>query len=75
MPTIERKDNKTVFQKLIEELNFLQSTGIQVVVNNTIMTVKFQLILILGDNLGLNSIVGFIESFKGLNFCRICRLN
>lgn len=37
--------------------------------------IKFQLILILGDNLGLKSILGFTESFKGTHFCRICRIS
>lgn len=29
------------------------------------------MVLIPGDNLGLNSILGFVESFKGTYFCRI----
>jgi len=31
--------------------------------------------LILGDNLGLNSILGFIKSFRAKRFCRACRRN
>lgn len=63
-----------MFKKLIEELNFPRNTGIKVKINNKIITIKFQLILILGDNLGLNGILGFVEYFKGNNFCRVCKI-
>lgn len=33
----------------------------------------FTLLLILGDNLGLNSILGFDESFQANYFCRFCK--
>lgn len=65
--------NKLVFKNLIKELKFLRSTGIEIVVNNTKITFKFQLALILGDNLGLNAICGFVQSFKANFYCRMCR--
>lgn len=67
--------NERVFGKLIEELNFLQRTGIFITVNGVPKLVKFQLVLILGDNLGLNSILGFIECFKNTVCCRICTVS
>ena len=39
------------------------------------IVVKFQLVLILGDNLGLNGILGFVESFSANCFCRICKIH
>ena len=30
--------------------------------------------MLLGDNLGLNSICGFVESFKANYFCRVCKV-
>ena len=77
MHTEDKKlcSNKKVFQKLIEELNFLSSSGINISVNGIQRNIKFQLTLILGDNLGLNSILGFVESFKASHFCRICKIS
>ena len=37
--------------------------------------VKFQLVLIIGDNLGFNGICGFVESFKANFCCRICNIS
>lgn len=65
--------NENIFRKITEEINFLQTTGIYVNVNNVFRHVKFQLVLILGDNLGLNSIFGMVECFKANYFCRICK--
>ena len=67
--------NEKVFKKLIQELNYLQTKEITVTVNKVEMNVKFQLILILGDNLGLNQIFGFTESFNSNYWCRICKAN
>lgn len=36
--------------------------------------VKFQVILLLGDNLGLNGMLGFVGSFKANHWCRICKV-
>ena len=66
--------NKKVFSKLVEELNFLRTEGIFVNVGGMKRKVKFQLILILGDNLGLNTIFGFVDSFKSDFSCRICKV-
>lgn len=59
---------------MIEEVNFLRSTGIYIKVGEIVRLVKFQVILILGDNLGLNSIFGMVESFKANHCCRICKV-
>ena len=52
--------NETVFRKLIDDINSLQE-GIVINVNGVLRKVKFQLVLILGDNLGLNNIFGFVD--------------
>ncbi|XP_051173978.1 uncharacterized protein LOC127289825 [Leptopilina boulardi] len=64
--------NKKIFQKLIEELNILSDEGIIINVEGTDKKIYFQCIQILGDNLGLNKICGFSESFIANRFCRIC---
>lgn len=73
--TLDKKEtnNRKVFQNLITELNFLSRNGIIVDIKGTIKRVKFQLILFIGDNLGLNSFFGFQESFRSRYYCRICR--
>ena len=67
--------NKKIFSKIIDELNYLQTQGIELNINGTKKTVKFQLVLIVGDNLGLNGICEFVESFKANFCCRICSIN
>lgn len=69
----KKSNNETVFKSLIDELNYLRENGILIKIDNVTKRVKFQLILILGDNLGLNGICGFVESFKAKFCCRICR--
>lgn len=41
-------------------------------INNEVIRVYFPLLLIAGDNLGLNSLLGFSESFSADYFCRLC---
>lgn len=53
-------DSYSLFRKVIEEMNFLQKEGIIIKINKTLYNVKFQLVLILGDNLGLNGLFGFV---------------
>lgn len=64
--------NRCLFAPLIQILNILQSTGITVC-HPKYKTVKLVTSLILGDNLGLNQILGFNEGFQANVFCRICR--
>ena len=64
--------NKIVFMKAIEELQFLQQEGIAVIVNGEKKQLYFDLILLLGDNLGLHSILGLVESFSANKLCRFC---
>lgn len=68
-------DNKKMFSSLIRDLIDLQENGISIVVNSMNITIYFALGLILGDNLGLNSMLGFVESFSANHYCRICRLH
>lgn len=72
---LKRFGNKRIFRILVKELNFLSKKGITVQ-NNDFEPEKiyFDLGLLLGDNLGLNGILGYVENFsKSLYCCRICR--
>lgn len=66
--------NFNCFHKIIDELNFLSGTGIDLNIAGYFHgRVKFQLVSILGDNLGLHSILGFVENFTANYPCRFCR--
>lgn len=67
--------NELIFAELISELNFLEDVGIDILYNGEIYRVCFSLGLILGDNLGLHSILGFTESFISRFPCRFCKLH
>ena len=71
-----RKDfgNHAVFHILIEELEFLQRNGIILNLPKDNRKVYFKLGLLVGDNLGLHSILGLIENFNGHFACRFCKM-
>lgn len=69
----ETYGNQKVFEPLIKVLNDLHTNGIYVNYGK-IRTVKLIVTLILGDNLGINTILGFTESFNANYYCRFCRL-
>lgn len=62
-----------MFNALIKELLDLHENGISITVNLNTYQIYFALGLVLGDNLGLNSILGFTESFLANHYCRLCR--
>lgn len=66
---ITKINNKKMFAVLIEELIDIQNNGILLLTN---ITIYFTLGLVLEDNLGLNSILGFVKSFSAHYYCRIC---
>lgn len=63
-----------IFSKLVEEINVLQTDGITLDFGSEIKQVYFCLALFLGDNLGLNTILGFQQSFTATSFCRFCKI-
>ena len=64
--------NKRTFARLIEDLNDLKHNGLLINVNGELHRVYFQLSLVIGDNLALNEMFGFTESFTCGRPCRIC---
>lgn len=76
---IDSKDMKTVenehmLHQLIEELTYLEEEGITIETSEGSFTIHFVLGLILGDNLGLNTILGYNRSFNAKQFCRACKM-
>lgn len=70
----DRKEfgNKKIFLPFIEMLNEIQTIGIPVNCQ-PYKIVKLIPVLITGDNLGLNSSLGFVESFNSSFYCRFCK--
>ncbi|XP_031329088.1 uncharacterized protein LOC116160090 [Photinus pyralis] len=66
--------NRVIFQPLIDEFNYLSENGIDLEVPGFKGTIYFELGLILGDNLGIHSLIGFVESFSSNFPCRVCKV-
>lgn len=64
--------NEKCFSKVIEEIKLLFTEGISVCVNGKTLRVYFIVLGILGDNLGLNSLLGFTTCFVAQYYCRFC---
>lgn len=66
--------NERVFEKAIQELNYLNENGFQINFNGEIKTIYVQCVLVLGDNLGVNQACGFEWGFNAKYYCRRCRV-
>lgn len=66
--------NRIIFQPVIDQLNDLSINGIHFNRPDFTGTIYFELAFILGDNLGLHSILGFVESFSCTYPCRACKV-
>lgn len=60
-----------ILNKIVGELKFLETTGITLKngVNLKAILVNFS-----SDNLGANTVLGFVESFSATYYCRMCEL-
>lgn len=65
--------NDSSLKILINELNTLEREGLSISTDQGNFHVHFLLGLVLGDNLGLNSILEFSKSFSANYFCRFCK--
>ncbi|XP_034238065.1 uncharacterized protein LOC117643328 [Thrips palmi] len=71
----EMFSNTPVFCKLIEELKELEVNGIVLNIDGLVHVVHFHLGLIIGDNLGVNSMFDFVSSFTANHCCRFCKIH
>lgn len=67
--------NKVTFHAAIQQLNDLHDNGIKIKFDGSDVILKFRVACFTGDNLGLNGIFGFVESFGAAYCCRICHSN
>lgn len=69
---LQQFGNEKVFSKAIEDLNFVSKEGIKITVNGKDLQVYFHCVMVLGDNLGVNTICGFSKGFNAAHYCRFC---
>ena len=69
---IKKFGNEKVFATTREDLNILSEKGIKINIDGQVQTIYFDCGLVLGDNLGLNTICGFSKSFSAHRYCRVC---
>ena len=62
-----------IFRDILAELKLLEEDGIVIHISNDVYKIRFFLGQIIGDNLGLNTILGFQDSFASNFYCRLCR--
>lgn len=65
--------NDKCLESLVNEINILENEGINISTEDGRFHVHFVLGIILGDNLGLNSLLEFSKSFSANIFCRFCK--
>jgi hypothetical protein len=61
-----------VFKPLVEELADLETNGIDLVIDGVMSNYKVILSCVTGDNLFLNGLLGYVESFSAGHPCRQC---
>lgn len=72
---IKNYGNGKCFQDLVDCILDLYYVGFEVIVKGQKKRIKCLLSLIIGDNLALNSILEYVESFVANFYCRICTLS
>lgn len=60
---------------LVDFLVDLEANGMNLQIEHTTYKVHFVLMGILGDNLGINTLMGYSTSFSSLHYCRFCKIN
>ncbi|RVE41093.1 hypothetical protein evm_014258 [Chilo suppressalis] len=65
--------NKKTFRPLVEELKYLETERILIKTPQGEKKVHFPTVLLIGDNLGVNGMCGFVECFSATYMCRFCK--
>lgn len=72
---IKQFGNDPCFKSFINELNEIEREGITISTEHGNDHVHFILGLVLGDNLGLNSLLELNRSFSANYYCRFCKVH
>lgn len=65
---------RETYQPVIDEFTFLETQGIEINTVEGPKKVYFVLAALQGDNLGLNGMLGMVESFSANRYCRFCKM-
>lgn len=60
------------FSRLCQELHDMEQHGLELQVNGKIIKVYFVIGFVHGDNLGMNTMLGYVRQFRCDGCCRIC---
>ncbi|XP_051947874.1 uncharacterized protein LOC127619140 [Xyrauchen texanus] len=63
-----------VLKPIVEDIKSLEKEGVDIKTSSFEGTVKVSICQVVGDNLGLNAVLGFTESFARNYACRWCRV-
>ena len=72
---VKRYGFEPILKNLISDLNELHSAGFLFSFKQRTINLKVSVFQFTGDNLGLNKLLGFMESFSSNYCCRICKQN
>ena len=64
-----------ILQPLVDDIKDLEKNGLHITTDVFEGTVKVGIAQVTGDNLGVNGILGFVESFISHYFCRNCKMH
>lgn len=70
---IYRYGNDQCLRALVHDIKRLEENGVSIETSDGEKIVHFIMALITGDNLGLNTVLGFTSSFNHNFFCRFCK--
>lgn len=71
----KKHGNDVIFPKLKNNLIELEENGVQIIIDNKKIKIYFITSLFVGNNLALNSVLGFSKSFSSSLYCRICYIS
>lgn len=69
------RQRKGVFDIYLDEMKKLESDGFTVTVDGVAYKIFVVLVQVIGDNLGLNGLLGYVESFTANFPCRLCKVS
>ena len=72
---LKQYGSNVVFSTLFDEFNYLADEGIEIETSSKKLHVYFILTVIEGDNLGLNVLLGYSESFSAKFYCGFCKMS
>lgn len=64
-----------ILRPLVDDIKKLETDGVHIDSDVYNGTVKVSIAQVSGDNLGVNGICGFVESFVGNHYCRHCKMH